>query len=315
MNKVLVFINPASRQGARGIEETVTWLNTNGFEILNPGFDPSKNDMLEVISKFKDQSPVVIVGGGDGSVNHALPSLIKDGLSLLLIPLGTANNLARTLSIPSTIPEALALLTTGRVHRVDVGIVHPLRTNAKGAIQVPSGAEVEIPFVNVIGIGMSARVNRFVPSEHKRWLGVFAFAITAIRVAARMNPFGVTIETDGRKHRGRSWQVTVCNGRNYGNGLTIDSQASLNDQTLHGISTEIGKWWHGFGLIPALKAGKFQTQPEIATFSGHVVRITTKRSKHVDVDGDIKTRTPIEITVRPSALRIYVPSTSNDQAR
>ena len=320
MNQVLVFINPASRQGAQGIEEAVNWLNTNGFEILNPGFasdqsQTNQQDMFETITRFKDRSPIVIVGGGDGSVNHALPSLMRYELPLLLIPLGTANNLARTLLIPTSVSDALSLLKTGRVQKVDVGIVRPLNSNwTQIGNQAPAEEVTEIPFMNVVGLGMSARVNRFVPSEQKRWLGVFAFAITALRVAARMNPFKVTIECDGRKHRGRSWQVTVCNGRNYGNGLTIDSKASLQDQTLHGISTEIGKWWHGFGLIPALRSGKFTTRPEITTFSGHVVQVTTKRSKHVDIDGDIKARTPIEISVRPSALRIYVPTPTSEQA-
>lgn len=311
--KVLVFINPASRQGARGIEEALAWLNTNGFEILNDVDAPAENDIMKVVARFESERPVVIVGGGDGSVNHALPSLLKTGLPLLLLPLGTANNLARTLAVPTTIPEALSLLITGGVKRLDVGIVRPAKSKAVAANTSPRLStelqEGDIPFMNVVGIGMSARVNRFVPSHYKRVLGVFAFAITALRVAARMTPFHITVTTDGRKFRGNSWQVTVCNGRNYGSGLTIDENATLNDATLHGISTHVGKWWHGFGLIPSLKAGRFHTRPEIKTFSGHEVRIVTRRSKHVDIDGDLKARTPIDIFVRTAALRMYVPKT------
>ncbi|CAN5664565.1 lipid kinase [soil metagenome] len=302
MKKVLMFLNPASRQGAKHIDEIVAWLNTNQFELLNPGYDPANEDMLEVIEKCKTEADAVLIGGGDGSVNHALPALISTKLPLLLIPLGTANNLARTLAIPTTVPDALMLLTSAHTKLVDVGMVSQI--SRKGE------ALASIPFVNVIGIGMSAKVNRFVPSEQKRWLGVFAFALTAIRVASRMSPFRVEIETDGRKHRGRSWQVTVCNGRNYGNGLVIDHAATLTDQTLHGITTEIGKWWHGFGLIPALRAGRFESTRQVKSFSGNVIKISTRRSKHVDIDGDLKARTPIEISVYVSALKIFVPETN-----
>lgn len=312
MSKVLVFINPTSRQGAKCADEVIAWLTAHRFEVLNLGYDPAHDQMSEWIERFVDQSPVVIVGGGDGSVNHALPSLLKTKLRLLLIPLGTANNLARTLGLSTVTADALSLLIDGRVETIDVGIVRPQHQQHQNehASKVP---EMEIPFVNVIGIGMSARVNRAVASEHKKWFGAFAFVWTLFRVAARMTPFRVAIECDGQKHHGHSWQITVCNGKNYGNGLTVDPTATLQDETLHGLSTEIGKWWHGFGLLPAFRAGRFVTTPEVVTFSGRVVKITTKHAKHVDVDGDLKARTPIEISVRARALQIYVPSRPSRQ--
>lgn len=305
MNKVLLFLNPASRHGARAAHKVTAWLEENQFELLNPGYDPTVDDMLDVIERFRNEAGAVIVGGGDGSVNHALPALMKTGLPLLLVPLGTANNLARTLSIPTDLILALSLLRDGKIKSIDIGIAKTLDTLS----DVANAGPPEVPFVNVIGIGMSAKVNRFVPSGQKRWLGVFAFALTALRVAARMSPFHVAIECDGKMHHGRTWQITVCNGRNYGNGLVVAPDATLNDQILHGISTEIGKWWHGFGLLPRFRDGRLTATPRVTTFSGKVIRIVTRHSKHVDIDGDIKLRTPLEITVRPKSLKIFVPKT------
>lgn len=195
MNKVLMFMNSASRNGAAGLEQVKAWVHERQHVLLNDG--ACGDDMLEVIQNLSANTDAVIIGGGDDSVNHALPALMKTGLPLLLIPLGTANNLARTLSIPQSIPEALSLLDTGKVTTVDVG-------SANG-----------IPFINVIGIGMSAKVNRMVASESKRWL---------------------------------------------------------------------------------------------TTFEGRRIRIVTSRSKHVDVDGDIKTRTPVDIEVHACAAKINVPN-------
>lgn len=311
MNKVLVFINPTSRQGAERAEEAIAWLETNGFEILNLGFDHARDDMADWIHRHAILNPVVTIGGGDGSVNHALPLLLKTRLPLLLLPLGTANNLARTLQIPSVMSEALELLKHGRIDAIDVGLAKQIPIEKYQ--QKHAGEAIEVPFVNVLGVGMSARVNRIVPSEQKRWLGVFAFAWTLFRVAKRMTPFRVWVDCDGEKHFSRSWQVTVCNGRNYGSGLTIDAEATLHDQTLHGVSVEIGKWWHGFGLIPSFQAGHFVTTRQVKTFSGRSIKISTRHSKHVDIDGDIKARTPIEVSVLPKALKIYVPLISAHQ--
>ncbi len=291
MKKVLLFINSASRQGAAGIATAKAWLSEHQIEILND-VDGRSEELVAVVDRLGNEADAIVVGGGDGSVNHALPALIKTRLPLVIIPLGTANNLARTLAIPQTIPDALTLLLEGKITEIDVGTAN------------------EIPFVNVIGIGMSARVNRMVASESKRWFGVFAFAMTAVRVAARMTPFRVLIDCDGRIHHSRTWQVTVCNGRNYGNGLTISENATLNDRMLHGLSTEVAKWWHGFGLIPSLLAGQFRDNQHVTTFEGREVLITTRHSKHVDIDGDIKTRTPVRIAVIPRAIKIFVPSES-----
>lgn len=292
MKKILLFINSSSRQGAAGITTAKAWLSEHQIEILND-VEGRSEELVDVVDRLGNEADAIVVGGGDGSVNHALPALIKTGLPLVLIPLGTANNLARTLSIPQTIPDALTLLLEGKITEIDVGTAN------------------EIPFVNVVGIGMSAKVNRMVASESKRWFGVFAFAMTAVRVAARMTPFRVRIDCDGRLHHSRSWQVTVCNGRNYGNGLTISEDATLNDRMLHGLSTEVVKWWHGFGLIPSLLAGQFKDNQHVTTFAGREVLITTRRSKHVDIDGDIKTRTPVRIAVKPRAIKMFVPAEAN----
>lgn len=287
MKKILVMVNPKARQGDQVKERITEWLNNNGFEVLvHTG---PKKKIPEIILDYKNQAPVVLIAGGDGTVNEALPALIESQLPVLLIPSGTANNLARTLNIPSDVEQALALLKTGRIEKVDVGVVN------------------DIPFVNVVGLGLSTQVNRMVRSELKKILGVFAFVLTALKVAIRMSPFKVQVEYDGKVHHSYSWQVSICNGRNYGNGLVIHKDANLVDQTLHGLSTESKKWWHAFSLIPALLTGKFKGEKDVTTFAGKTMILKTRRPMHVDVDGDVKTKTPLKISVLPRSLNIFVP--------
>ncbi|WP_413558616.1 lipid kinase [Bdellovibrio sp. HCB209] len=289
MKNILVFVNPKARQGNQLDADIKNWLKDQGFNVLNSSFDPRKDKIVDIISKHQNDNPIVLVGGGDGSVNAALPALVKHQLPLLLVPLGTANNLARSLEIPTDPLKAVALSVEGQIKSIDVGLAN------------------DIPFVNVIGLGLSTQVNRMVRAEMKKWLGVFAFVFTALKVALRMTPFRIVLECDGKFHKAYTWQLTVCNGRNYGNGLVIHEEASLEDETLHALSTEVKKWWHGFALLPSLMRGKFKERHPVTVLAGKSMLIHTKRPMHVDVDGDIKTKTPVKLAVQPRALQIFVP--------
>lgn len=293
-----MFVNPKSRQGASFVSEIQTWLKDEGFEVLNPVAPDSddksnkKSDpkISDVIKRFASEKPIVLVGGGDGSVNEALPGLLQTQLPLLVIPLGTANNLARSLNIPTDPKEALALLKTGREDQVDVGIAN------------------DIPFMNVIGVGLSTQVNRQTDSKLKRWIGVFAFVVTALKIARRMTPFRIEVQYDDKVHKAYSWQISICNGRNYGNGLTIHEEANLKDGILHGLSTEVTKWWHAFILVPSLITGHFRADHDVTSLQGKTMTLKTKRPVHVDIDGDIKTKTPVSVSVQEKALRVFVPT-------
>lgn len=289
MKNILVFVNPRARQGNQLESDIKNWLKDQGYNVLNSSFDPKKDKILDIIEEHHQAKPIVLIGGGDGSINEALPSLVKHQLPLLVIPLGTANNLARSLDIPTDFKKALELINNGKVMRIDVGLANGVH------------------FVNVIGLGLSTQVNRLVRSELKRWLGVFAFVLTALKVVWRMNPIRVRIDCDGKKHEAYTWQISVCNGRNYGNGLVIHEDASLIDKTLHALSTEVEKWWQAFTLIPPLLTGKFREHHPVTVLSGRSMSIHTKRPMKVDVDGDIKTSTPLKIEVLPEALYIFAP--------
>ncbi|WP_413581412.1 lipid kinase [Bdellovibrio sp. HCB288] len=289
MNNILVLVNPNARQGNQLEPEIKNWLKDQGYNVLNSSLGSDKDKMNVIIEKYHHKKPIVLVGGGDGSVNEVLSSLTKYQLPLVVIPCGTANNLARSLDIPSDHKEALSLLLQGKIKNIDVGVANGIH------------------FVNVIGIGLSTQVNRAVPSKMKRIFGVFAFVMTALQLAKRMTPFRVRIRCDNKEHTAYSWQLSVCNGRNYGNGLVIHEDAKLDDQTLHALSTEVEKWWHAFALVPSLLTGKFKTTHPVTAFSGNRMEIETKRPMNVDVDGDVKTKTPIKVEILPRALQIYVP--------
>lgn len=292
MKKVLLLISPKSRRGADSIALATTQLQGMGYTIIN---DPTQEsiDPNEIIIKNAANISYVIVGGGDGSVNMVLPALVKTQLPLVVIPLGTANNLARHYNLSNDINEALDVINTGGPMKLDLGIVNGLY------------------FVNVVGLGLSTYVNTSVPIKLKRYLGAFAFVLTAFYLSSKIRPFRLQIKADGVEYTRRSWQISVCNGRHYGNGLTVAHDASLIDGKLHALSTEVPKWWQGFALIPALISGRYKKNHDVSLFEAREIELSTKRRLKIDVDGDIKTHTPAIFKVHKQALVMMVPKELN----
>lgn len=288
MKKVLLLISPKSRRGAESIELASAHLEFLGYSIIN---DPNteSSDPNGLVLKYANDISFVIVGGGDGSINKILKSLVKTQVPLVVIPLGTANNLARHYNLSYDITEALRVIESGIERKIDLGVVNG------------------IYFVNVVGLGLSTYVNTKVPSMLKKYLGALAFVLTAFYLSTKIRPFRLNIVADGKSYTRRSWQISVCNGRHYGNGLTVKHDASLMDGKLHALSTEVAKWWQGFFLIPALISGRYKKEQDVSLFEAESIELTTKRRLKIDVDGDIQTHTPASFKVHKHALILRVP--------
>lgn len=293
MTKILLLINPHARSGQETKDQVAISLKEMGYEIIEPDQHKQPYDPNELILKYKELVSFVVIGGGDGSVNAALPALMETQIPLVVIPLGTANNLARSFSIPNDYQSAIQLIKHGEEKTIDVGMVNG------------------IPFLNVAGLGLSTEVNRHVSKQLKKYLGVGAFILTAVKMAIQMNPFRAEIVVDGGKPIfTKSWQISVCNGKYYGSGLAIKEDASLNDVKLHLLSTEVKKWWHSITMISSFMTGKFKKDDDVTLVSGREIVVQTRRRFSIDVDGDLKTITPAKFHVIPRALRIMTPVAS-----
>lgn len=288
--KVLLLINPASRSASQLRDEIVNTLTSDGHVIINQDFHEEIPDPNELIYCYKDSAEAIVVAGGDGSVNIVLPALKETRIPLLVIPCGTANNLARHYDLSNNVKENIGLLNKGRTIEIDLGEVN------------------KIPFVNVAGLGLSTEVNRKVSKRLKQHFGVFAFVFTAIQLSTKMNPFRAIITTDKKiALPTKSWQISVCNGKHYGAGMTIKHNASLHDGKLHLLSTEVKKWWKAATLVRSFFSGHYNKDQDITLLSARELTIVTRRKFHIDVDGDIKTTTPATFRVLPKAVKLFVP--------
>lgn len=289
MKRLLLFINPTSRQGSEILEQIEKHLLDLQLQVVNSRQDWGAKDPAAVIRRHRHDCDVVVVSGGDGSINKLLDAVIECKLPLHVIPAGTANNFARTLDIPKDLLENLKILAAGKTRSVDVGVVNGIR------------------FLTVVGMGVSVMINQNASSKLKRIFGVFGFLLTALSLVRRINPFHVEVSDSSGKRRTRSWQITVCNGKYYGSGFKVAEEASLEDGQFDVVSSEMNHWTEMITHIPKLITGRSSSAENLHCWKTDMLTIRTRHSHKVDVDGDIRTRTPLELHVEPLALQVVVP--------
>ena len=288
MRRVLLIINSKARNGEAQATEARDELLKRGFQVTAP--DTSDGNYTEIIRKHENDVDLIIAGGGDGTIRLCLEGALKSKKPFGILPLGTANNLARNIGIPLTLKEAVDVIEKGTLVPIDVAYVN------------------EVPFFNVAGLGLSVKVNKTLPGELKKRFGIFAYVILAFRLIHRVRSFSAEITCDNEVHKVKTIQITVCNGRHYGAGLVISNEASINDARLDLLSTEVKSWWQGLRAIPALIFGRDHDKPGLRKLTAKRITIKTKRPMQLDTDGDITATTPAVFRIDPKRISIFANS-------
>src|SRR3712207_338679 len=200
--KAVIIGNPNSRRaGSRGyLERCAKILRSGGLtvEVMNTEHPDHATELATLAG-----DRLVVAAGGDGTVNEVINGL-EENATLGILPLGTANVLARELGLPLDVGQACQRILNGERTRVDIGVA----TNREG---------VERRFACMAGVGFDAHVVRAVTPRLKNYLGTHAFALTAFRVLFGKEFPPVHVVHDGTTHVVRF--AIVANAHHYGGGL------------------------------------------------------------------------------------------------
>ena len=294
--RALLLVNRHARQGTKSVSRVVRELRSLGLELFEE-YPEHYLDWPNIIRSYRGRVDLAIVGGGDGTLNAAIEGLMDAGLPLAILPLGTANDLARTLGIPASLPEACRAIATGELHYIDLGWV-----NGKY-------------FFNVASFGLSVQITAKLTKEAKRRWGIFAYAIAALKAMWQARPFSAEIRHQGESVSVKTIQIAVGNGRYYGGGMTVAHDATIDDRRLDLYSLEIERWWQILTLIPALRQGRYSRRFGIRTLEGQEIEVYTRKPYPINTDGEITTHTPARFRVIPRALAVIVPQKNRTEMR
>ena len=234
---------------------------------------------------------LVIVWGGDGTVNEVGSSLVGTGIPLGLIPAGSGNGLAGALGIPREPRAALTTLLGERMLTVDVGMLD------------------DRPFFNVAGIGFDAHIARLFNARARGRRGRLPYVVLGVREGCFYagQDYRITLdgESGGAPHR--ALLIAFANGREYGMGMQIAPGAKLDDGLLEVCIVEDRPVLSRFLHARHLPLGAIERVPKIIMrpVREAIVESDSEIEFHVDGEPGVADRR-VEVSVKPASLRVKV---------
>ncbi|HEU5436704.1 MAG TPA: diacylglycerol kinase family protein [Telluria sp.] len=239
-------------------------------------------------------APMVVAGGGDGTINAVASVMVDSGMPFGVLPLGTLNHFAKDVGIPLALDEAVRNLAAGRPRRVDVGEVN-------GRI-----------FLNNSSLGLYPDIVHDRDKQRRRLgRGKWPAALWATLSALRRYPMlSVKLQVAGARLSRRTPFVFIGNNEYRMDGLSIGERSCLDCGTL---SLYVAQRPGRLGLLRfALRAlrGTLAQERDFDVLLGSELEFATHhRYLRVATDGEVFImKTPLRYRVRPGALRVIVPT-------
>lgn len=233
----------------------------------------------------------VVVGGGDGTLGHLVQCLAPEfpSLEIALLPVGTGNDLARSLGV-SKLPDA-----------VDAALRRP--AILVDAVRLERDGE-ESWFMNVANGGLGGHVAGEVEAEDKKKWGSFAYWMSTASALADPQVYRCTVLLDDRELQVRALGLAIANGRFVGGGFPIAAGARMDDGLLNLVCVP---------ELPALDLaaagvdftlGRNRESQRIVTASASRIELTSDPAMPFSVDGELLECRHLVFETRPGALRM-----------
>ncbi|HET9334871.1 MAG TPA: YegS/Rv2252/BmrU family lipid kinase [Sphingomicrobium sp.] len=287
--RAMLVINARSRRGAAAFDEVRDKLTAAGLELMDAHAVQNPEMMEPVVKAAIARAPMVIVGGGDGTLSSVVDHFVGTDTVFAVLPLGTANSFARTLGLPLDQEGAIKVIAYGRRKRIDLGII--------------DGDY----FANVAALGLSPLIADTVPARLKRWLGVIGYVVWAARVAFKFRPFKlrVTFE-DGSMAKSWATEARIANGSHHGGVLLVES-AELDSGEMV-IQAVTGKSiahlaWSWFVTLFRLR----HREQTVTEWHGKRMKLETRPRQKISIDGEVAAKTPVVVECARGAIEVAAP--------
>ncbi|MGB3136004.1 MAG: YegS/Rv2252/BmrU family lipid kinase, partial [Nodosilinea sp.] len=262
---------------------------------LNPA-DQAKEVVDHILSKNEHDMgrSLIVASGGDGTVSAVAGATVGTGISLGVVPRGTANAFSVGLGIPTDLRGACETILAGNTHIVDAA-----RCN-------------DIPMILLAGVGFEAGMVDGASRQLKNELGNLAYVLSGVRQLAAAEPFTATLEIDGEVSTVTTTAITVANVAPptsvlaQGMGEVIPDDGLL-EVTIATSTTRL----QGINALASLMAAAAWGNPtqrdDITCLRISHLKITTDPPQKLVIDGEILEVNPMMFECLPQALKVLAP--------
>jgi YegS/Rv2252/BmrU family lipid kinase len=283
--RAALVVNAKSRKGRDLFARACELLQARGVGLIEAHAVRDPKALRPTIQRvLAADPPMVIVGGGDGTLSSTVDDFVPHDTVFALLPLGTANSFARTLGIPLELEGAIDVIASGERRRIDLGMID------------------RDYFANAAAIGMSPLIAETIPHGLKRYLGRIGYLGWAAIQFLRFRPFRLTVGNETID----AVEVRIANGRFHGGTELVDDarldsgeivvQAVLGDSRHRLV-------WSWAASILKLRARK----RTVREFHGAELRIVTDPPLPISIDGEVLAHTPCTARVAESVIEVAAP--------
>lgn len=287
MPSALMLINPVSgTRDKKGIcDLTASRLKTAGID-LEIVQTLHKGHGAELARNAAERDiDIVVVAGGDGTVNEVASALMHTETALGIIPCGSGNGLARSLGLPMDFDSAIEIIARNQPCAIDCGVAD------------------NRPFFCTFGMGFDAVVTEKFASGYRR--GKMQYVRSALLEYINFTPDSYALEIDGEIYTEEALLIAVCNTPQYGNNAYIAPRASLTDGFLDVTVIRNGpiiqQAMAGIGLL----SGQIDRNRYVDTFKAKEVKIIRLKDGPAQIDGEpLPLGRKVSIYCDPSCLKV-----------
>ena len=286
--RVCIVVNPiaGSGQGRRRGEELEKGLAKEGCEVerLLTGAPGHATQLAREAARRG--ADVVVVCGGDGTVNEAVEGLAGTRTALAVMPIGLANVLGREMKLSESPRRVTEVVVRGRRRRLDLG---------------RCGKHV---FLCMAGIGFDAFVTQRLAEVRKGPVSYLSYIRPIWRSLVEYGWEALEVRVDGRALDVPVYSVVVGNTRGYGGPFTLTPLARPDDGRLDVCAfAERGKAWLTFYMVAT--AGQVHHRFRSVRYArGTRIEVQASRPVPVELDGDFKTYTPVSLELVPKGITV-----------
>lgn len=229
--------------------------------------------------RLREDSDVIGIIGGDGTVHEVVNGLMPDPLPIVILPVGTGNDFASLMRCPTGFGEMADLIERGYGARFDV---------------------LEFPdrfCVNSAGMGFEGLVNR--RSHRIRWArGSLLYLIAVFETLASLEcpPFSI-VTPDGTRLDGRRLLVSIGNGNRTGGAFYLTPEAMPDDGLIDVCVVDAMRWPRVLRLLPKSFSGGHVASPGVEMLRVPSLTIETSPEFPMHIDGELVESAPARMTI------------------
>jgi YegS/Rv2252/BmrU family lipid kinase len=293
MNKIALFYNPVAGGGTFGskLDDIVAFMQAEGMQVIPWRINNNQQLLSEMANMDLKGFHTIIAAGGDGTVHGVVNAMKKLDINVPLgiFPIGTANDTARNLQIPSELKGYCKVITHGQTKAIDLGKIE------------------DHYFINVASAGFMIDVAHKVTPKYKNVLGKGAYYLMGAMKFPEIKPFPIKFTVDGEAFQCNAYLFLLLNGKGAGGITEILPNATMDDGLLDIMIIKDGSPVQLLSTLKRKLTGEQLDDSVVIHVQGKQFILETEITIETDLDGEAGPDMPWKVEVIKAGIEVRTP--------